>query len=255
MTAVNIAYDEVETRSFVKREDALLLTLGAIAFVLIAVALLAVLPAVLDALPLGAVGTAFAEVARWLLLLVVMAGSLAVLYRVAPDRDAPRFRWVSLGSVVVTALWAVVSVGFSVYVNNFGSYDKTYGTIAGVIVLMLWLYLTCYLVLLGAEINAETEHQTAQDTTEGSRAHGRARRHRGRHRPRPAGALQGRQGRRPALAAQRTWDGTNGGRTTSTGCGARGRRRRAGCPPRPRRRCPAAPARCRCAGSGRTCRW
>ena len=53
------------------------------------------------------------------------------------------------------------------YVNNFGSYDKTYGAIAGVIVLMLWLYLTCYLVLLGAEINAETEHQTARDTTEG----------------------------------------------------------------------------------------
>ena len=168
MTAVNIAYDEVETRSFVKRRGtALLLTLGAIAFVVVAVALLAVLPAVLDALPLGVVGTVLAQVARWLLLLVVMAGSLAVLYRIAPDRDAPRFRWVSLGSVVVTVLWAVVSVGFSLYVNNFGSYDKTYGTIAGVIVLMLWLYLTCYLVLLGAEINAETEHQTAHDTTEG----------------------------------------------------------------------------------------
>jgi membrane protein len=60
-----------------------------------------------------------------------------------------------------------VSVGFSLYVDNFGSYDKTYGTIAGVIVLMLWLYLTCYLVLLGAEINSEAEHQTAQDTTKG----------------------------------------------------------------------------------------
>jgi membrane protein len=90
-----------------------------------------------------------------------------VLYRVAPDRDAPKFRWVSLGSVVVTVVWAVVSLLFSFYVNNFGSYDKTYGTIAGVIVLMLWLYLTNYLILLGAEINAETEHQTARDTTEG----------------------------------------------------------------------------------------
>jgi membrane protein len=106
-------------------------------------------------------------VVRWVLLLGVMVSALSVLYRVAPDRDAPRFRWVSLGSVVVTVLWALVSLGFSFYVDHFGSYDKTYGAIAGVIVLMLWLHLTVYLVLLGAEINAETEHQTAVDTTEG----------------------------------------------------------------------------------------
>ncbi|MCW2535104.1 MAG: conserved rane protein of unknown function [Modestobacter sp.] len=168
ITAVNIAYDEVETRGFVKRKVlALGLTLGAIAFVLITFALIAVVPVVLDLLPLGIVGTILAQVVRWVLLLGVIAGSLAVLYRVAPDRDSPKLRWVSLGSIVVTVIWAVVSLLFSVYVDNFGSYDKTYGAIAGVIVLMLWLYLTCYLVLLGAEINAETEHQTAADTTEG----------------------------------------------------------------------------------------
>jgi membrane protein len=168
VTAVNIAYDEVETRGFVRRKlIALGLTLGSIAFVLVTLTLVAVLPPVLEALPLGVVGTVLAQVARWVLLLLVMAGSLAVLYRVAADRDAPRFRWVSLGSLVVTVLWAVMSLLFSLYVDNFGSYDKTYGAIAGAIVLMLWLYLTCYLILLGAEINAETEHQTAQDTTEG----------------------------------------------------------------------------------------
>src|SRR3954463_5064303 len=168
MTAVNIAYDEVETRNFVKLKlTSLALPLGGILFVIIPFGLVAVVPAVIQALPLGIVGTILAQVARWVLLLAVFAGSLAVLYRVAPDRDAPRFRWVSLGAVIVTVMWAVVSVGFALYVNKFGSYDKTYGTIAGVIVLMLWLYLTCYLVLLGAEINAEAEHQTAQDTTEG----------------------------------------------------------------------------------------
>ncbi|WP_369137589.1 YihY/virulence factor BrkB family protein [Modestobacter versicolor] len=168
ITAVNLAYDEVETRSFVKRKAlALGLTLGAIVFVLVTIALIAVFPVVLDALPLGVVGTILAQVLRWVLLLGVMAGALSVLYRVAPDRDAPKFRWVSLGSVVVTVVWAVISLLFSLYVNNFGSYDKTYGAIAGVIVLMLWLQLTVFLVLLGAEINSETEHQTAHDTTEG----------------------------------------------------------------------------------------
>ncbi|MGY1691738.1 YihY/virulence factor BrkB family protein [Geodermatophilus sp. SYSU D01105] len=168
ITAVNLAYDEVETRNFVRlRATSLALTLGAIVFILLTFGLVAVVPAVLDALPLGVVGTVLAQVIRWVLILAVMAGSLAVLYRVAPDRDAPRLRWVSLGSIVVTLVWAVVSLLFSFYVNNFGSYDKTYGTIAGVIVLMLWLYLTCYLILLGAEINSEAEHQTAQDTTSG----------------------------------------------------------------------------------------
>jgi membrane protein len=168
ITAVNIAYDEVEARNFVKlRLVSLALTLGAIVFVLVTFGLVAVVPRVIEVLPLGIVGTILAQVVRWVLLLAVFAGSLAVLYRVAPDRDSPQLRWVSLGSVIVTIVWAIVSVGFAVYVDKFGSYDKTYGAIAGVIVLMLWLYLTCYLVLLGAEINSEAEHQTAHDTTEG----------------------------------------------------------------------------------------
>ncbi len=168
ITAVNLAYDEVETRGFLKlRATSLALTLGAIVFVLLTFGLVAVVPAVLENLPLGVVGTVLAQVVRWVLLLAVFAGSLAVLYRVAPDRDAPQIRWVSLGSIVVTVVWALVSLGFSFYVDNFGSYNETYGAIAGVIVLMLWLYLTCYLVLLGAEINSEAEHQTAHDTTTG----------------------------------------------------------------------------------------
>ncbi|HEV7186479.1 MAG TPA: YihY/virulence factor BrkB family protein [Blastococcus sp.] len=168
ITAVNLAYDEVEARNYVKLKlIALGLTLGGIVFALVAFGLVAVVPVVINALPLGGVGTVLAQVATYVVLLAVFTGGLAVIYRVAPDRDAPRFRWVSLGSVVVTLMWAVVSLVFTFYVNNFGSYDKTYGAIAGVIVLMLWLYLTCYLVLLGAEINAEAEHQTAHDTTEG----------------------------------------------------------------------------------------
>jgi membrane protein len=165
---VNIAYDEDETRGFLKlRGLSVLLTLGALVSVLLAFGLLALAPLVLDALALGGVGTVLVQLLRWALLLVVVAGFLAVVYRLAPDRAAPQFRWVSLGSVVVTVAWVLVSLAFNFYVSNFGSYNETYGAIAGVIVLMLWLYLTCFLVLLGAEINSEAEHQTARDTTEG----------------------------------------------------------------------------------------
>jgi membrane protein len=168
MQAVNIAYDEDESRGFVKlRATALLLTLGAIVFVLLTLLLVAVVPAVLAAFPLGPVGTVLAQVVRWVLLVLVVTVALAVVYRLAPDRDAPRFRWVSVGAVVATVLWIIGSVLFSLYVNNFGRYGNTYGALAGVVVLLLWLYLTSFVVLLGAEINAESERQTARDSTKG----------------------------------------------------------------------------------------
>ena len=166
INAVNVAYDETETRGFLKlRGTALAMTLGAVLFVVVTVALVAVAPVLLDPLPL--VGRVLAQVARWTLLLGLVVVALAVVYRIAPDRDAPRFRWVSPGALVSTLLWLAGSVLFSLYINNFGSYNKTYGALAGVVVLMLWLYLTAYIVLLGAEINSESEQQTAVDTTQG----------------------------------------------------------------------------------------
>jgi membrane protein len=166
MAAINIAYDETEGRGAVKlRALALALTAGAIVFVVVAIALVAVAPALLDGL--GPVGRVLGQVVRWVLLLVLVVVGLAVVYRVAPDRDAPRFRWVTPGSMVATVLWIVGSIVFSVYVNNFGSYNKTYGALAGVVVFLLWMYLTSYIVLLGAEINSESELQTERDTTKG----------------------------------------------------------------------------------------
>lgn len=168
MTAVNIAYEEKETRSFLKlRGIALLLTLGTVVFLVLTLALIAVVPVVLQAMPLGPVGTVLAQVLRWALLLALIIFGLAVLYRVAPDRNPPKFRWVTVGSVVAALLWLLGSAGFSLYVNFFGNYNKTYGALAGVIVLLLWLYLTSYVVLLGAEINAQAEYQTERDTTIG----------------------------------------------------------------------------------------
>jgi membrane protein len=168
IAAVNTAYDEKETRNFVKKRGlALVLTVGAILFFAIAASLVAVFPAGASAIGLGGWARAGFEALRWVVLLVVIAIALAVLYRLAPDRDDPKFRWVSVGAAVATVVWIVASIGFSIYVNNFGSYGKTYGSLAGVVVLLLWLWLSVVAVLLGAEINAEAEKQTVRDTTTG----------------------------------------------------------------------------------------
>jgi len=143
--AVNIAYDEEETRGFVKlRATALALTLGAVIFVLVTLALVAVVPPLLDHLNLGVIGTLLAQAVRWVALAAAAAVALAVVYRVAPDRDSPKMRWVSQGAILATVLWIIGSIAFSLYVSNFGSYNKTYGAVAGAAVLMLWLYLTSY---------------------------------------------------------------------------------------------------------------
>ena len=96
-----------------------------------------------------------------------MVVALAVLYRYAPDRDEPRWRWVSPGALVAARLWIVASIVFSIYTANFGKYNETYGSLGAVVVLLLWLFLTALVVILGAEINSELERQTAEDTTEG----------------------------------------------------------------------------------------
>jgi membrane protein len=166
--ALNIAYDEEEERNFVvKRGLAILLTIGFLIFIAVAVGLVAVFPVVLSNLGTNIVVTVVAQIVRWVVLVAAAVIALALLYRLGPDRDAPALRWLSLGSVIATVIWILASVGFSFYVNNFGSYGKTYGALAGVVVLLLWFWITALVVLLGAEINAEAEAQTAQDTTKG----------------------------------------------------------------------------------------
>jgi membrane protein len=168
VTAINIAYDEQETRGFVKRKLlSLALTLGAVLFTVVAVVLITVVPAILDAFVPSGILHWLLQALRWAGLLFAVAGALAVLYRVGPDRNAPKLRWVSVGASVATVIWMLASLGFSLYVDHFGSYSKTYGTLAGVAVLLLWLWITALIVLLGAEINAEAEQQTMKDSTVG----------------------------------------------------------------------------------------
>jgi membrane protein len=168
LTAINVAYDEEEKRGFVrKRLLSLGLTLGAIVFMVIMLGIVAVLPPLLKAVfGTGALRWIF-QILGWLVLVVLVAGALATLYRIGPDRDAPRMVWVSAGAIVATVVWLAASIGFSIYSSTFGNYAKTYGVFAGIVVLLFWLWLSMFAVLLGAEINAESEQQTIKDTTKG----------------------------------------------------------------------------------------
>jgi membrane protein len=166
ITGVNLAYDETETRKFAKlRGLSIVLTLGAMTLLAIAGATIAGFPPIADNLPVALQWVV--AILRFVVLAALLIFGLAVLYRYAPDRDEPSWTWVSWGSAIATLLWVLASIGFSIYANSFGNYNKTYGALAGVIILMFWLFLTAYVVLLGAELNTEMELQTAKDTTAG----------------------------------------------------------------------------------------
>ena len=166
ITALDIAYEEHERRSFLKFNlIALVLTIGLVLGGLVVIALVAVLPAALQFLAIGTTARWLGLVVQWPLLIVVVMLGLAVLYRYAPDRDEPKWRWVSPGAFVATLLWLIASIGFTVYVAHFNSYDKTYGSLGGVIILLTWLYMSSLVVLLGAVINAQSEKQTRGNST------------------------------------------------------------------------------------------
>jgi membrane protein len=108
-----------------------------------------------DSSPMG--GPAFSAVwtlLRWVIALILMNFLFSLLYFIAPNRKRPRWRWASPGALLATALWALVSLGFSFYTTSFGSYGKTYGAFAGVAILIFWLYLTGLAILMGAEVDA-----------------------------------------------------------------------------------------------------
>jgi membrane protein len=166
--ALNIVYDEEEKRGFVKLNlESLTFTLAAVGFILLALTGIVILPIVLDFVGLGSGLEWLLTLARWPVLLAVVIGGLAVLYRYGPSRDKAEWKWVTPGGIVAALLWLVVSMLFSWYVANFGSYNETYGSLGAVIGFMTWIWISSIVVLLGAELNAEMEHQTAKDTTQG----------------------------------------------------------------------------------------
>src|SRR3954452_10559139 len=104
----------------------------------------------------GAAVTAW-DIAKWPVLLVVVSAMFALLYWAAPNVRHPRFHWVTPGGLLAVVLWLIASAGFALYVANFGSYNKTYGSLGGVIVFLVWLWISNIAILLGAEFDAELE--------------------------------------------------------------------------------------------------
>jgi len=167
--ALNIVYDEEEKRSFIKLNLlSLTFTLGAIAFILFALGGIIVLPIIFNFIGLGQGTEWLLAIARWPILLIGVVLGLSLIYRFGPSRDKAEWKWVTPGGIVAAVLWVAVSMLFSWYVGNFGSYNETYGSLGAVIGFMTWIWLSTVVVLIGAEINAEMEHQTAKDTTEGA---------------------------------------------------------------------------------------
>lgn len=168
MTATNIAYNQREQRGFL-RQTALSIgfSMGAMFIFLVMLLVGVAVPLLLQRAPIGQGVTLAILVFRWVLLWSFAVLGFSLAYRYAPDRQAPKWRWVTWGSAIAATVWILGSLGFAAYVQNFGSYGKTYGALGGVIVLLMWFYLMGFTIVLGAEINAEMEHQTAVDTTEG----------------------------------------------------------------------------------------
>lgn len=154
VVGINVVHDESEDRSFLKaRGLALAFTLGFLVTGGVAFAVIGFLPKILDAVGLGDTGAAVLEILRFPLMFLIVLVGLAALYRFAPAHKQPGWKVSSAGAVVAAVLWVIAVVGFAFYVNNFGKFDATYGTIGGVIVLLLFFFLSGFVVLLGAEID------------------------------------------------------------------------------------------------------
>ncbi|WP_338411017.1 MULTISPECIES: YihY/virulence factor BrkB family protein [Pseudoalteromonas] len=168
ITACNISYQEYEKRSFFKAQLVrFLFSIGAIVVAIFALLIIGILPVVLNLVGLQENIDLLITFISWPLLAFTFNFALVLLYRYAPHRKPAKWRWITLGSVIATILWIVASIGFSFYVSKFASYNETYGSLGGVVIMLMWLYISAYIVILGATINAASEQQTAIDSTIG----------------------------------------------------------------------------------------
>jgi membrane protein len=166
--ALNVVYREKETRSFIGLNlQSLTFTIGGLAFAIVSLAVIAVVPNLLEAWGISRAGELLIKIGRWPILFIVASFFIAVIFRFGPSRDKPKWRWITPGCVFAAAAWLAASLLFSWYAENFGNYNKTYGSLGAVVGFMTWMWISVIVILVGAKLNAEVEHQTARDTTVG----------------------------------------------------------------------------------------
>ncbi|MBM7490248.1 membrane protein [Micromonospora luteifusca] len=166
MRASNTIYDVPEGRPIWKTLPIRLGVTAVIGVLLLASAVIVVFTGRLaesvgDAVGLGSTAVTVWDIAKWPVLLILVSLMFAILYWASPNARHGGFRWVSPGGVVAVVIWLVISGLFALYVSNFGSYNKTYGALAGVIIFLVWLWLSNIAILLGAEFDAELERGRA----------------------------------------------------------------------------------------------
>ena len=166
--ALNVVYEAKEERSFIKLNAVTLsFTIATIGFLLVALPCLVALPIILNYLPLPGVTSLLLKIAPWPILLVLVVFGLTLIYRYGPSRTEPPRQWITWGSAFAAIMWLGASALFSWYAANFGSFNKTYGSLAAIIGFMTWMWLSIIVVLVGAKLNAEIEHQTARESATG----------------------------------------------------------------------------------------
>jgi membrane protein len=161
--AITAAYEQEETRGYFKlRGLALLTSIGVVVVAIAALGAIGIAPAIRHLVHNSLWRLAF-DVGEWIVLAVILTAAIAALYWLAPPKTSVNWRWASAGALFSTVFVVLASVGFSLYVRYFAHYNKTYGTLGGIVILMLWLYYCVFIVLLGALIDIEVEHQLTGD--------------------------------------------------------------------------------------------
>ncbi len=164
--AMNVAYDEEDSRSFVQLTlVSFVFTVAAIVALLALIGAMIVLPVILSAVGLGSATEWTIQIASYVGVVILLSLGIAALHRWGPSRKKAKWRWITPGTALSVVFIAAVSFLFSWYVSNFGSYNETYGSLGALIGFLTWIWLTVTILIVGGELNSEMEHQTAKDTT------------------------------------------------------------------------------------------